>query len=71
MEELHITIDCLKQDKQRLGVKITSFSSCGTSPSDDDYLEMISLLDNWRQTKCEIHCLEQVLGAIISNKKQQ
>jgi len=69
MEELNITIDCLKQDKQRLGVKIVSFSSYGKSPSDDDYLEMLLLLENWKQIKGEINCLEQVVSAIISNQK--
>ena len=68
MEELKITILGLKQDKQELEIKVDDFSRYGRSPNDEDYLEMISLLENWRQIKIEINCLEQVVDTIVSNQ---
>ena len=68
MEELKITISGLKQDKQELEIKVDDFSRYGRSPKDEDYFEMISLLENWRQIKSEINCLEQVVDTIVSNQ---
>jgi len=68
MEELKITILGLKQDKQELEIKVYDFSRYGRSPNDEDYFEMISLLENWRQIKSEINCLEQVVDTIVSNQ---
>ena len=67
MQELKTTIYCLKEDKQELENKIDSFSRHGRSPNDDDYFEIISLLQNWLQIKSKIECLEEVLCTIISN----
>jgi len=68
MEELKITILGLKQDKQELEIKVDDFGRYGRSPNDEDYFEMISLLENWRQIKSQINCLEQVVYTIVSNQ---
>jgi hypothetical protein len=70
MEELEITIEELKTDKQDLEIKVTDFSRYGRSPNDADYVEMISLLENWFQIKSQIECLEELQKTIISNQKK-
>jgi len=67
MTELKITIQCLKQDKQELEIKVDDFSKHGRSPNDDDYLEMIRLLENWYQIKNNIECLVELQKTVESN----
>ena len=68
MEELQITIKGLQDDKTELENKVDEFSQYGRSANDQDYLEMISLLENWLQIKSQIECLKEVLNTIVSNQ---
>ena len=68
MEELKITIEILLTDKQDLQNKVVSFSQYGRYPSDDDFMEIHSLLENWFQVKHAIECLTELQSEIKKNK---
>ena len=69
MEELEIQIDVLKAEIQGLENSVDDFSRYGRSPNEKDYLDMIRLLDVWSQKRQQLLALNEVLGAIKSNKK--
>jgi len=66
MEELQITIKGLQDDKTELENKVDKFSQYGRTANDQDYLEMISLLENWLQIKSQIECLNSVFNTIVT-----
>lgn len=70
MEELEITIDGLLKDQQDLQNKVIGFSQYGRYPSDEDFIEIHSLLENWLQIKSQVECLQQLKSAIVSNFAQ-
>ena len=67
MEELQISIDVLKEEKTFLENKVDDFSRYGRSPNDNDYEQIIQMLDQWDKIRYKIECLEQCLSAVISN----
>jgi len=67
MKELQITIKGLQEDKTDLENKVDKFTQYGRTANDQDYLEIISLLENWLQIKGQIECLNNVLNTIVTN----
>jgi len=67
MEELKISIESLQDEKQRIENKVDDFSRYGRSPNDEDYENMMLLLQQWKQIKSNIYALQQCLDAVISN----
>jgi len=67
MKELQITIKGLQEDKTDLENKVDKFTQYGRTANDQDYLEIISLLENWLQIKGQIECLNNVLNTIVAN----
>jgi len=69
MEEIEIKIEVIKDEMQSLTIKADNYSAYGRSPSDDDYLKIIELLQKWVEKRQQLIALEDVLKSIVNNKK--
>jgi len=67
MKELEISIKILKEDKTELECKLYYFFRNGRVPDDNEYYEMMELLENWSIIKSNIKCVEDIQKTIINN----
>ncbi len=67
MEEIKIEIECLEDEMQKLTNKVYSYSEYGRYPNESDWLEIISLLNQWSNKRQQLIALKECLSAIINN----
>lgn len=67
MEEIKISIEIIETEMQDITNKVDDFSRYGRSPNENDYLEIIKMLNNWANKRQQLLILKNVLAAIISN----
>lgn len=67
MEEIKIQIDCLKTEMQTITNKVYGYSQYGRYPSESDFLEIISLLNEWSNKRQQLIALDECLSAINNN----
>ena len=71
MEEIKIQIEVLEMEMQSLTNKVDDYSRYNRSPNENDYIEIIKLLENWAGKRQQLIALEEVLNTINSNAKYQ
>ena len=69
MEEIKIQIECLESEMQTLTNKVYGYSEYGRYPSDSDWLEIISLLNNWSNKRQQLIAFQECLLAIVNNAR--
>ena len=71
MEEIKIQIECLESEMQALTNKVYGYSQYGRYPSDSDWLEIMSLLNEWANKRQQLIALQECLSAIVNNARNQ
>ena len=69
MEEIKIQIECLESEMQTLTNKVYGYTEYGRYPSDSDWLEIISLLNNWSNKRQQLIAFQECLLAIVNNAR--
>lgn len=70
MEEVKIQIECLESEMQSITNKVYRYSEHGRYPSESDWLEIISLLNEWSNKRQQLIALHECLSAIVNNARE-
>ena len=69
MKEIKIKIEYLESEMQALTNKVYGYSQYGRYPSESDWLETISLLNEWSNKRQQLIALQECLSEIVNNAR--